>query len=526
MTRFLHAIAVLIGLAVLPGCFDEPPAKVAKPAASTGKAGGDCCDPPSPAEALLAALKQPGGGKALSQATFGGGVSRNMVNLVDKDIATEWNAEEGKRKNIKWVVEVGSRSYGGPVVHGGRVFVGTNNDHPRDKKVKDKRAVLMCFAEKDGAFLWQSLHPLPPPEVYRDGIEDMCCSTPTVEGDFVYYCTPGAEVICAQVKDGKIVWRCDLMAKYKVFPCYLCMCSPLVVGDSVYIMTGNGTDQMGVLPSPNAPSFVALNKADGAVLWHKNYPGKKILEGQWSNPTWADVNGKGQVIFAGGDGYLYGLEPKDGEIIWKFKGSPKQGPDDRGPPPYFVATPVVHDNKLYIGVGVAPDLGPPPKLGHLYCIDITKKGDVSCKNENFDPKDPANKDSALVWHRGGLIKPPPKAGRPMYFQRTMSTVAVHDGLVYAAEQTGFLQCLDANTGQQYWEHDFKVGIWGSPYWVDGKIYVCTTDGDCHIFPHGKKFQKPRSNEVDGDELVSTPSVVNGVLYIATKPKVYAIAPAK
>ena len=72
---------------------------------------------------------------------------------------------------------------------------------------------------------------------------------------------------------------------------------------------------------------------------------------------------------------------------------------------------MVFDNKLYIGVGQDPEHN--KGVGHLWCIDITKEP----KNEDkdlspaakprpirrepqtiFDPKDPANKDSGLVWH--------------------------------------------------------------------------------------------------------------------------------
>src|SRR5438552_1969525 len=60
--------------------------------------------------------------------TFFGSPSRNPVNLAEKSIATEWNIEEGSQKNIKWVQTCGSRSYAGPVMAGGRIFVGTNNE--------------------------------------------------------------------------------------------------------------------------------------------------------------------------------------------------------------------------------------------------------------------------------------------------------------------------------------------------------------------------------------------------------------
>src|SRR5262245_17378144 len=89
---------------------------------------------------------------------LGGTPSRNLVNLVDKSIPTSWSVEDGKLQNVKWVAKIGNRGYGSPVVADGRVFVSTNNKAPRDKQVKGKKAVLMCFAEKDGKFLWQAVH--------------------------------------------------------------------------------------------------------------------------------------------------------------------------------------------------------------------------------------------------------------------------------------------------------------------------------------------------------------------------------
>jgi outer membrane protein assembly factor BamB len=456
-------------------------------------------------------------------ATFGNGVHRNMVNLIEKNLPLVWNVEEKKRESIKWVGRIGGNSNANPVVFGGRVFVSTNNEKPRDPKIKGAKAVLMCFAEKDGTFLWQNIHDMPPDEVIRaDGMQSGLCSTPTAQGDLVYYCGPACDVICAQAKDGKIVWRYDMMKELKVFPCYLCACSPLIVGDMIYIMTGNGKNDSAKVAAPQAPSFVALYRETGKLAWQSNLPGNNIIQGQWANCAYAEADGKPQVIFPGGDGYLYGLQPKTGNLIWKFKCSPEKGKDGKDTRNYIIATPVVDGNRVYIGVGTFPDLDKLTDTGHFFCIDITRSGEVSCKNDNFDSKAPANKDSALVWHFGGPVLPPPAKGREQYFGPTTSTAAVHDGLVYIAELDGYLHCLDAKTGQHYWEHDFKTTVLGSPYWADGKVYICSHDGECHIFEHGKKLRKLRSNDMDEGGLDSTPVAANGVLYISTPTKVYAI----
>jgi outer membrane protein assembly factor BamB len=483
---------------------------------------------------------------------FGGTPSRNMVNLVDKDLPAEGSIEKGQEKNIKWVAQLGNRAYGGPVVAGGKVFVGTNNANPRNPRDSVKgepvdKSIVMCFRELDGKFLWQAVHDKLPDRMRHDNPEEGIASTPAVDGKRVYYLSNRCELICADTEgflDGKndgvqdeeykdktdadIVWRLDLRKDLGVSPHLLAASSPLVVGDLVYVLTSNGVelgeDHKARVANPKAPSLIAVNKHTGKLVWQDNSPGADILEGQWSNPTYAEVNGTGQVIYGGGDGWLRGFEARTGKPIWKFDCNPKSAVwrvGGSGTRSHIVATPVVHDNKVYVGVGVNPDEGSGGE-GHLWCVDITKTGDLSPVGDNFDPAAAVNKNSGLVWHYGGAIVPRPKSGRDNVFGRTISTCAIHDGLLYVAEVAGYLHCLDAATGKPYWVHDLKAGVWGSPYWVDGKVYLGSDTGDLLVFAHGK--EKKLLGKVDMDEpVLGTPVAANGVLYVATKSKLYAIA---
>jgi outer membrane protein assembly factor BamB len=121
-----------------------------------------------------------------------------------------------------------------------------------------------------------------------------------------------------------------------------------------------------------------------------------------------------------------------------------------------------------------------------------------------------------------MINPRPKNGRDMVFGRTLSTCVIHDGLLYIAEEAGYLHCLDAKTGKPYWVEDLKATIWGSPYWCGGKVYLGTESGDVVIFAHGK--EKKLVGTIDmGEAVLSTPVVCDNVLYVMTKSKLYAIA---
>jgi outer membrane protein assembly factor BamB len=460
---------------------------------------------------------------------------RNLVNTRDKNVVTDFNVAQGMEKNVLWKAKLGKLSYAGPVVAGGKVFVGTNNENPRDPDIKGDCGVIMCFEAKTGKFLWQATHPILDSKAENEPKQGIA-STPFVDWDRLYYVSNRCELVCADVngdpkKPGKakILWTLDMRKELNVFPSQLANSSPIVAGDLVYTLTGNGQDISRMkwkLPSPEAPSFIAVNKKTGKLVWKDSSPGKEIMEGQWASPAFAaPKGGKPQAIFPGGDGWIYSFEAELGKLLWKFNGNPKdaaQNPAQKrmSEKAYFLATPVVWEDRVYIGTGRNPEDG--AGVGHFWCIDTTKTGDVSPKDEKFDPKDPRNKDSALVWHYGGKIVPPPNRGREIRFGRTMSTCAIHDGLLYISELDGYFHCLDARTGQHHWEIDLKAQVWASPYWVDGKVFLGNEDSMLTVFAPGKQVQKPLAS-IDVERPLKTPVVVaDGVLYFLTDTYLFAI----
>lgn len=483
---------------------------------------------------------------------FGGTPRRNMVNTAAANLPAEWTVAAGS-KNVIWSADLGSKAYGGPVISGGRIFVGTNNAKPRDKKYTKAgqpidMGVIMAFGEANGKFLWQNAYFKLAAGRVQDWPREGICSTPVVEGDRMYYVNNRAEVVCANIADGKEVWNLDMIKTLNVFPHNLAVCSPLLVGDNLFVVTSNGVDEGHInVPSPKAPSFIKVNKNNGKVLWQDNSPtirvtqvpkqgdqesffkrlvnrGELIQHGQWSNPAYTKVNGQAQVVFPGGDGKIHSFDPDTGKLLWTFDCNP---PDSKyelagtGTRSDFIATPVIYDNKVYIGVGQDPEheFG----VGHLWCIDMTKRGNVSPQivtdYEVYPPKTKPNPNSALVWHFGG---PAPKGtGRNYLFGRTMSSCAVHDGLCYAAELGGYIHCLDAQTGKLYWTHDTKAQVWSSPSWIDNKVYLGTDDGTVWVFAHGKEKKLLAQNDMESS-VRATPVAAHGVLYVMTENKLYAL----
>jgi outer membrane protein assembly factor BamB len=139
------------------------------------------------------------------------------------------------------------------------------------------------------------------------------------------------------------------------------------------------------IPAADAPSFVAMDKNTGEVLWTDNSPGMNVLDGQWSSPAAAELGGVPQAIFAGGDGWVYSFRCDRGqggkpELLWKFDCNRKDAQwilGGRGTRNSIIATPVVHDGLVYVAVGQNPENG--EGGGSLWCIDPTKRGDVSAE---------------------------------------------------------------------------------------------------------------------------------------------------
>ncbi len=536
----------------------------------------------------------------------GGTPQRNMVNHIDKNLKIPFDL----KKDLKWKVDVGTRANATPIVSGRRIFLGTNNDLPRNKRdigatewdeaaPRDK-GIFLCLNEKDGEFLWQGVHDKLEKGIAVDWPKEGITSTPTIDGKRVYYMSNRCELICAdffgfehgnqgdqteqyQTKtDADILWKLDLIKEYKVNPHNATPCSPLIVDDLLLIVTSNGVgEEHTKVASPDAPSFMAVNKHTGKVIWTSNLPGKNIMHGQWSSPAYGVINKRPQVIFPGGDGWLYSFDPPTGKLLWKFDVNPKDSVYElggKGTRNDFIGMPVIYKDRVYIGTGQDPEHF--DGLAYFHCIDPSKDGDISAElvtdEKATPPKTKPNPNSGVVW-RFGAKEEREFARRDHTFGRTISTACIVDDIIYISEMAGYVHCLDAKTGKEFWSYDVKAALWGSAYFVDGKVILANEDGDLFIFKHDPKPERidtadaeakaglqaqkealdsgldqkaatkkgdiaarTKSKEMNqliekkyllaklelGEPVRNTVTVANGVLYVQTQKTLYALRVAK
>lgn len=456
----------------------------------------------------------------------------------------------GTSRNVGWVVRLGSETYASPVVANGKMFIGTNNagGYTRRFPPDVDLGCLLCFRESDGRFLWQLSRQKLPSGREHDWRRKGLVASPLVDGDRLWVVSNRCEVLCLDAEgfhDGQndgpltdeaaqaddeadVVWAFDMFGQLGVRPHNMSSCSVTLAGDSLFVNTSNGVNESHLrVPAPDAPSFIALEKNTGALLWQDSSPGADILHGQWSSPASAVLEGVPQVIFGGGDGWLYSFRAEGGpdgkaELLWKFDCNPKQ-PGARGMRTrnQILGTPVIYDGLVYIAVGEDPEHG--EGSGRLWCIAPTARGDISAELVVDFNQVVANPNSGAVWHYtefdwdgDGQI-----AEFEERMHRTCSTAVIVDGLLFIPDFSGLVHCLDAKTGEVHWTHDVYAAIWGSCLAVDGKVYVGDEEGKVTVFK--LSAEKEVLGQVHmGTAIYSTPVVANNVLYLATFNRMFAI----
>lgn len=468
----------------------------------------------------------------------------------------------GTTENVRWAVRLGNYVYGNPTVAAGRVFVGTDDSILAvDKRLQPTKAGMVhCLDEVTGRVLWRLVTPsrgkdrLPPKALYG---QQHCgtCSSPAVAGKRVYVMTTACEIVCLDVdglangndgpfldegqymvgpgrppvplqpEDADIIWVRDLVDALGVCPHDVASCSLLVDGRFVYTTTSNGVDNPhSKCPRPDAPSFIALDAETGRVLATDGEGmGRRLWHCVWAPPSLGTVNGRTLVFFGGGDGVCYAFEalktvpdqPTHFKKVWQYDcNPPSYRLQDGKPIAYYagdrrksystnksdgtylgpsqiISTPVFHEGRVYVTIGQDPMHG--RGKGLLHCIDPSKTGDIT--------------RSGCVWTYDGI-------------ERTMASVAIADGRLYAVDLPGRVHCLDVATGCVQWVYDMNAETWATPLVADGRIYLGTKKRLMVLEAGPQPKELARINL--GAPSYGTPVAANGTLFVASQRYLWAV----
>ena len=465
--------------------------------------------------------------------------TRNMVS-DEVNLPASFDPDTGR--NVKWVAELGTKTYATPVVAGGCVFVGTNNDRPRNDRHRGDRGVMMCLDEKTGRLKWQLVVPKIPGDPFRDCPRVGICSSPTVEGNRVYVVTNRAEVLCLDINgqadgndgpfreegrmmappggaevrvtqtDADVLWRLDMRkGGVGMYPHDSAHSAILIDGNYLYLNTGNGVDNTHKrIRSPDAPSLIVLDKRTGTLAAaDAERIAPRIFHCTWSSPSLGTAGKRRMIFFGGGDGVLYafdalgagpGQTPTALKKVWWFDcdpAAPKSNIHEyirnrQVSPSNIKGMPVFHRGRVYVAVG--GDIWWGKRKAWLKCVDAGKTGDVT--------------KTAQIWSYE-------------LNRHCCSTPSIKDGLVYISDCGRTVHCVDAETGTPYWTHEMRGEMWASTLVADGKVYIGSQRRDFTVLATGKTKRILSSIQLDS-EIHASAAAANGVLYIATMRRLYAL----
>ena len=448
--------------------------------------------------------------------------------------------------DLLWEISLGSHQYTVPIVDNGQLFIGIDDrsiEHPAVERTGG--GLLMRLDPATGGMIWQLAVPR-----YMEGTKApfhfnhwKCgiCSQPAIDGKRLYIVGSRGEILCVDrngqadgndepfvdeaaymgitdasyklgPKDGDIIWKYDLIEELGVVPHDVCGSSPVLHGRYLYTSTSNGVDDKHAAPAnPLAPTLIALDKMTGRlVAVDGELIGKRMFHGHWSSPVVTDAGGRDMIIFGAGDGILYAFEPVDPQAvsaepitlkkIWQYDCNPadyrfRDGkPIDYGRwnrkstdgPSEINATPVVYNGRIYVAIGQSPVHG--PGIGCLSCVDAAT--------------------GQKIWDSRQV-------------GRSLSTVAIEDGLLYTADYNGYLYCFDADSGRLYWKHELDGGTWSaSPVVIDDKFYISNEKNVLWVLKHGREKEVIARSRTRTPAI--TPVVHDGTLLFPTQRKLFAI----
>lgn len=223
-----------------------------------------------------------------------GGPHRNFT-ADSTGLAASWPAAGPKKL---WDRPLGE-GYSGIAVDNGTLFTMYR---------KGDQEVMVALEAATGKTLWEYVYSAPGTGMALENGPGPHV-TPLIVGDKV--CTVGINALmhCFDKKTGKIVWSKDL---YKEFPGATHMdrgysTSPILYKNTIILTVGGA-----------GHAVVALNPANGAVVWAKNDLGNSP-----SSPMLIQINGHDQLIAFlddGGSGQAHGLitgiDPNNGQLLW------------------------------------------------------------------------------------------------------------------------------------------------------------------------------------------------------------------
>lgn len=364
-----------------------------------------------------------------------------------RDLPTHWSATE----NVVWRTELPGFGNSSPCIWGNRIFLTSAGDEGVDQ-------TLHCLARDNGRLLWSRVMP---PHKAEENVRDKnghASATPVTDGErvIVFF---GSGGIASYDFDGRREWHYPMDGMFETT--WGSGASPLLYENSLILIHDQNVA---------ASIFIALDKRTGKLLWQHERP--KYMG--WSTPLALRVNGRDELIYAGGE-TVKGYDPRTGNELWTL----------RGPTHEVVPTPIIGQHLVYSASG---------RQGPTIALRPGGRGDVT--------------DSHFVWRtvRGG-----PHVPSPIYYR----------GRIYTVNDTGIATCLDGETGEIVWQSRVRDKFSASPIEAEGLLYFPSETGVTYVLRPGDKLDVVAENDL-GSPILASPAALGNRLFLRTADALVAI----
>ena len=373
---------------------------------------------------------------------------------------------------LNWKVELPGVGHSSPVLWGERVFVTTTGD-----KAGGFRAV--CVDARDGKLLWKhdfALTPFP-----RHKFNSYASSTPTVDAERVYvtWNEPEHYQMAALDHTGKLVWQRD-------FGPYVSQhgCGPSPILYRGMVILGNEQDDEKFVKGAtrSGTSFViAVDAKTGATVWQT--PRRSAVVSYATPCVFEPKNGPTALLFASQAHGLYALEPSTGKVLWEY---------DQAFTMRSCSSPLIAGELI---------LGSCGSGGGGHYVIAVKPGDATAK-----------KPAELAYQM--------KKSAPY-----VPTGIVVGDLVWLWSDGGMLTCLHAPTGDVRFQERIGGNFFGSPVWIDGRLFAVSTAGEIVVVEASEKFNLLHRHALH-EVCHTTPAVALGRLFLHTEKHLLSLGGAK
>ena len=370
--------------------------------------------------------------------------------------------EWSESHNVLWKTPVVGGGWSSPIVAEGRVWLTTAIDEGSVHEADVSLRALAFDVETGAEVVNRELFSVENARL-QNPKNSHASPTPVVEGDSVYVHF-GADGTAALTTAGDVLWRTRLPYRSQ----HGNGGSAILYGD-LLILSCDGSDT----------AFVAaLDKRTGRLRWKT--PRRRPAAQAYSTPLVIRVAGRDQVVSVGAF-RVTAYDPRSGEEHWRVGYS--NGFSN-------VPRPVYGHGLVYIATGF--------QVPSLLAVRTNGEGDVTRTH--------------IAWTM--------RKGAPL----TPSPLLVGEEL-YVVNDMGIASCLDAKTGETYWQQRLGGNYSASPVFADGRIYFQSEEGTTTVIAPGPTFHKLATNELDGATLASM-AVSDGSIFIRSRSHLYRIGAKK